>query len=733
MQKAIMILLAFISLCGYFYACSEAPAEEDTNYLGEFAPSASLGKADDIGGAAAVPVSADSSDTAVWEVYNDWQDTNTEEARKAGLAWEQDSGLNWDQKYHLWVKSLPGVTSKKNAYGFDFTTFSITNPQGKTLQAPVLDCAEVAMFLRVTFAAWHNLPFFMEAQDSKGTRVFMGHFGWRTAKGRYANSPRFKSSYQDFSQGDYGPSNWPLDQKLREKSLFGGDDVQLFISEAAHVGLYFDELYLNKRVGHFLVLLLGSFNSKNLSDAANTFNLKPEAIKEGDFMLERWVRDGVGHTMVVKNVDPGSVGKLRVEHVAGSMPRRQPLWKDETATIIYFTSDETGGSGYSSSGEQYAKLGGGLKRWRVAKKVGEYYANQILPADITNWISSTDYIAIGNRPAQFIEILEVSDLDYYIAALNGFIDDKRNHLRNYPASCSARIWREKAFKLLYKTLYENRGLSQKEVDQQYRRFEDYVFAELDYTGSKTCCWNSSNNMMYEIIMAYSHEEYLTNFVCKSPTVFKNDFGYDIYKDFAASLGLADHWVEWSEDEVCQQKSVSQDQEALHEWTDFCTIKDYLNISPKYCCYLGDEDGDLSLDLGQITRGDLLEFGMAQNCSSQDVDAYSTILKFDKENDPETMRITAEVIAFDSQAEYSVALFYLTEISCDAITCGDGQAFDYYFGCLNSNNQEPQEPIPAEINITGCVNYNRIGWIEAVVKPLNYAAVCSDYKIQIGVE
>ena len=41
------------------------------------------------------------------------------------------------------------------------------------------------------------------------------------------------------------------------------------------------------------------------------------------------------------------------------------------------------------------------------------------------------------------------------------------------------------------------------MDAQYRIFEDYVFAELEYTESKTCCWNSSNSAMFQIAMDFN--------------------------------------------------------------------------------------------------------------------------------------------------------------------------------------------------------------------------------------
>src|SRR5262245_20874124 len=37
--------------------------------------------------------------TQVWEIRNQWEDRATTEAKKAGLAWGENSGLNWNEKY----------------------------------------------------------------------------------------------------------------------------------------------------------------------------------------------------------------------------------------------------------------------------------------------------------------------------------------------------------------------------------------------------------------------------------------------------------------------------------------------------------------------------------------------------------------------------------------------------------------------------------------------------------
>ena len=51
------------------------------------------------------------------------------------------------------------------------------------------------------FAAWYELPFFMEAYSS-GKTVYFGHNGIRTKDGRWNNMPNFGTSYRDYT-GDW--------------------------------------------------------------------------------------------------------------------------------------------------------------------------------------------------------------------------------------------------------------------------------------------------------------------------------------------------------------------------------------------------------------------------------------------------------------------------------------------------------------------------------------------------
>jgi len=536
-----------------FEPAAEADAKEDSLY-----------------GHPGLPKSVDSSATQVWEVHNRWTDTDTAEAREAGMAWGEGSGLSWNQKYARWIRSMKKIDSESY-----FQTYELTTPYGKTLPAPALECAETSIFLRAAFASWYHLPFFLEANDEHGKRLYLGHFGFRTEAGKYGRTPNFKGAYKDYSHlaDRWQSEGWPHDNRLRGRKLGGSqDDYQTFLGEGARAGTYFDEIFLNKRVGYFMIYALSYFGSMNLADPKNTYNIKPEAVREGDSLLERWQRRGIGHTLVVKTADQHAEDAFEVELVSGSMPRRQGKWESASSSKSYFTTEYTGGAEADTDGTPYAAYGGGLKRWRVATLTNGRWMNRVDPADGDVFISSSDLEAVGARPAHFEQILREVPPEEKRQVLLAQIDDARQHLRLYPASCSARIRREEAFDKLYDLESEAFSRTRAQVDADFRRLEDYVLAELEYEKSKTCCWNSSTSAMFEIIMAKAQKdtEDHDSMSCHEPTVFMNrDGGYQVFADFAADLGRADDWVEWSEDEPCTQRDVRDDTEAAHDWTPWC--------------------------------------------------------------------------------------------------------------------------------------------------------------------
>ncbi|AWV88641.1 hypothetical protein [Bradymonas sediminis] len=583
------ILILLISACGEATQSEpnllEQGGEVDENgkpTLGNTGWVEPAGKLDSTSGRRGLPVSVDESSTAVWEVTNAWTDTDTPAARKAGIAWPENSGLDWEEKYRAWISSFERIDSI--GYG---ETFTLTTPWGKTLPAPALECAEVLIFLRVTFASWYGLPYFMEATDG-GKRLYFGHFGLRTADGRWGNMPKFKTRYADYSSQAQayrdGEIEWPSDPKLAGLSIPGSfDDAQPMLEsadgETKHAGAYFDEIYLNKRVGYFMRLQLTYFGSINLADSVNTFNLAPEAVQAGDMLLERWQRRGIGHALaVMRTRDLGTqevagqeMKQLEAELASGSMPRRQPKWDDAPASKRYFTMDETGGPGYET-------FGGGLKRWRQATNIDGRWTNVVPPNDRASFINSNNHSELSERPARFEELLSELDTEAKMDVVLEVINSKRAHLQSYPSSCAARTGREDAFRDLY-DLGAEMNITPEEIDRRYRRLEDYVFAELVYSASKTCCWNASTAAMYDLIMEYNlnHMEDPESGTCQDVTVFmardEGGDGYERFRAYAESVGQGDAWVEWSAGESCPQADVLEDRENQHLWEPFCSVYD----------------------------------------------------------------------------------------------------------------------------------------------------------------
>ncbi len=645
-------------------ACGEAgpdQSEEDYGIEGTFGPEEPLGKADSAG----VPgpkVSTNTSDTQVWNARNKWQDTDTPAARKAGIVWPADSELNWDEKFALWVESMPRQPGNDTYY----ETFTLTTPFGdKTVPAPKLECAEMAIFLRATFAAWYELPFYLTATDSKGKRVYFGHFGARTKTSRYKKTPLYGRWYKDYSHmtaEDIAAQGWPRDEKLRSRGLYGGGDEMPFIEEGAKAGAYFDEIHLNKRAGHFLRLVLAYFGSMHLASGRNTFNLKPESVREGDVLLERWQRSGIGHTLVVKSVIALEDGLIEAQLVSGSMPRRQPKWEDGVASKHYFTDERTGGEGSNSDGDEYAKLGGGLKRFRVTKNIGGYWTNTWMNADEASWISDTDYAKIKARPATFDAILGKVDPEKMRDALLAMVEDARNHLRQYPASCSARIKREDAFEELHELMEREFNMSAAQVDAAYRTLEDYVFAELEYSKSKTCCWNSSTSAMFQIAMDYNRS--LNENACHEPVVFKcQGGGYQVFADYAAQTGQAHLWKPWTKDESCPQENVVDDTEVEKEIVEWCDLPSDGGSPPSDgCADDGYEDNDNPAQATALNAG---SHSGLMVCSGDD-DYYTLSV-------PDGQQLTVSIAFLHSDGDLDLAIFQGSQQLDSSESTGDSES------------------------------------------------------------
>ncbi len=578
LQGALVPLFAFGLL-----ACSPENGADDSLPLDPeygkpvLAPPPSEGKADSFDGSNGPLFSGLSARTEVWRITRRWYQTDA----AAGPAWTANSNLTWDEKYAAWVASLPKTAASDGGS----VTYTLVTPWGKTLPAPALECAETGLFLRALFASWYNLPFYLSAYHPTHGTLFFGHFGIVKSSGaRVTGYPAFADTYADHTDrlsaltGAALEAQWPHDTALRARALTAQkDDANAFLGENAFAGAYFDEILLNKRVGHFLVLLLTHFGSIHLADARNLFNLKPEAVRPGDILLERWQRDGIGHTMVVKTVTPLGDGQLDVEIVFGSMPRIQGRWYEASRAKPYFTSAYCGGPGQNGAGDAYAALGGGIKRWRTpVVKNGRFY-NIVPQRDRESFIDATNTAAIAARTGRFETLLGSLAPEQQREALLSQIAEARANLAARPASCTNRQRREEAFAQLYALNEAHFGVSRQETDRQYRTLSDYVFAELDYGRAKTCCWNSTTAAMHDIVMAYNEArqaEAEAAGQCVQPVVFKaENGGYDVFAEYAASIGRAADWRAWSEDEPCPQRTSTSDGEVQHGWTPFCDIAD----------------------------------------------------------------------------------------------------------------------------------------------------------------
>jgi hypothetical protein len=510
------------------------------------------------------PVATD-SDAAAWRVTNQWADTTTAAAKLAGIAWGASSGLTWEEKFSKWIGSFEQVPNK-NGWS---QTIRFPTPWGKKMSGPVLECADTATWLRMTFASWYHLPFYLTGSVN-GKTVYMGHFGVIDKSGQpVAGFPHFAAQYKDFETTWKSTDRWPADTRLQTRHVGGDDDTSGvdvgdgMLPGGSGAGAYFDKLFLNKRAGYLMIILDGYFGSANLADGTNMFHIKPESITPGDALLERFSRQGIGHTLPVMTVDAPRPERLRVTVASGSMPRRQAVWEDAGTSAHYFQQDAMGGMGdnYDTPPASYASLGGGIRRWRTPVISGGRWNNIVPTRDRAAYIPDSNIAAIGARTTRFKELLAEDSPEQKRDTALSIIASARNNLKNFPASCSTRTKREEGFKLLYEAM-DALGKSRAEADAQNRQLEDYVFAELEYNKSKTCCWNSTNAAMAEIVVDYAKKEQAAAEAagtCRQPTVFGAHGGsYDVWKQHAASIGRAADWKAWSEDEPCAQRDSQED-------------------------------------------------------------------------------------------------------------------------------------------------------------------------------
>jgi hypothetical protein len=281
MRRAVFILVVAVAGC----------VAGDDGPTGELDPGPATAK-EDSAGIPALPVTGDYAATQAWVVTNQWEDTSTPDARKAGMAWGENSGLNWDQKFAAWVGSFQQVDSIDSW----FKTIDVSTPFGKTVHGPKIDCADLALLLRISFAAWYHLPIYFVGYDG-GKPIYFGHFGIRTATGPWPQAPMFATAYRDYSDMTPAQYNaaWPHDTSLRTRGVSQGDELP-FLGPGAREGAFLDEIHLNKRAARLVFFAQVYLGSHNMVDGRNTYNIVPEALRTGDVLMFSRAPTVDGHT-----------------------------------------------------------------------------------------------------------------------------------------------------------------------------------------------------------------------------------------------------------------------------------------------------------------------------------------------------------------------------------------------------------------------------------------------------
>lgn len=548
-------------------------------------------------GSASAQIPANDTRGAAWAVVNLWDGVTAE----AGMAWSANSGLNWQQKYSAWIQSMRKIARYGGEGGF---TFEMTTPYGKTLPAPTADCADTSMILRMTFASWYGLPMLFRAGN-----YAIGHMGvWAYSAATRAWAPTnsvcascdFTASAWDAVKKNwkpFGSYTWPTHAGLRTKSVGSGDDQPQI--GGGKSGAYFDALFLNKRTGYVIASLLSNAGSGNLAGEQNVYNIQATALQAGDLTIERWQQDGIGHTIVIKEVIPTATGKKRVGIVAGWLPPRQSLWEDSVQAHGALSNEYMGSSECAETGangacaKTYAVYGGGAKRWRAPKKdaAGRWVAS-VMDADlrknaagVMTYIAGTDYATLGARTGIFENLVDLPKPEELVTELVKLIGEKRQKIAAKPNTCSGREGREDLFDQLYSVMSENWGKTRAQVDAVYRTTADYVFAPLDYTTSSTCCWNGNgsvdnNNRLLamgnSIVSTAVATAKRNGAACQSPAVFKKTAGaYQPYQSAATGV----NWLPYSNDENCAQGRPTDPRfpnDTLKAWTvtPYCTVKPF---------------------------------------------------------------------------------------------------------------------------------------------------------------
>jgi hypothetical protein len=517
---------------------------------------------------------ASSYPNEAWKVLRNWADVTPE----AGMAWGANSGLNWHQKYAAWIQSMKKIPRHGGEGGF---TFEMVTPWGKTLPAPVADCADTGLLLRSTFAAWYNLPFMFKAGS-----LWYGHFGIRVGPGNH-KALCTQCDYSGMTADQLRTRGWPKSNRLRTTVAVGSGDEQPQIG-GGRTGAYLDEIHLNKRAAYLIASLMNNAGSGSLAGSQNVYNIKPHAIRAGDVLIERWQMQGIGHTIVIKSVEQAAGGKLKVEIAAGWLPPRQTKWEGSVDAHGALSEDYFGGEGCAEQNTDgtckytYAHFGGGLKRWYApvvaTTRAGKQWVLAPLASDQAagNVIDPTNYAELGKRTDIFEDLIYLPPPEELRDEYLRLIQTKRDSLRGKPSGCSAREAREGFFKELYRLMSYEFSMTKEAVDKKYRKTEDYVFSPLDYTKSSTCCWNGSTPAMGASVVANAiawAKQKNAQGACAAPAVFMKSNG--TYGDYQSRAGSV-QWVPYRNDENCPQGASQTDVAVPLDATPFCTAKPFLN-------------------------------------------------------------------------------------------------------------------------------------------------------------
>jgi hypothetical protein len=209
------------------------------------------------------------------------------------------------------------------------------------------------------------------------------------------------------------------------------------------------------------------------------------------------------------------------------------------------------------------KMGGGIRRFRTPVFKGGRWVN-IVPMTVRDiYIADTDLERVGARIAKFEQLLDLGTPEERKTAAIATINSYREYIKGAPSTCSKRTAREEAFQDLYRAYSDAGEYDRAKIDKQHRSLEDYVFAELDYDTSRTCCWNSTKREHYDTIMKWADAEMKkadAQQTCKAPPVFKatgSGDGYTAVRLYARQNNLPFPDA-WSEDEPCKAKDITDD-------------------------------------------------------------------------------------------------------------------------------------------------------------------------------